>query len=137
MHSFRRIKRSAEVGLLCATAMSFAAVAEQTYEQPTTVNAASILPSNIVAGPNHTVRNEVHNDGFLNIYTIDSKYGSLRAVSTDTLYKRIGELNAMAGMENLRGTEEFKQGLTEKAGDFVEGGARLLRFASEVDDAVT
>jgi hypothetical protein len=68
----------------------------------------------------------VTNDGFLNIYTIDSKFGSIRAVSTDILYKRIAELNAIGGMEKIRTTDEFKTGFTEKAGDFIEGGIALI-----------
>ena len=113
--------------LLGFTLAPGSASADAHIEQPSVVNAASILPPNIVTGPNHRVGDQVYNDGFLNIYTIESKYGEQRAVSTATLYKRIGELNAMAGMEKVKGTEEFRAGMKEKAGDFVEGGVMLVK----------
>ncbi|MGR8949572.1 MAG: hypothetical protein ACU84Q_16125 [Gammaproteobacteria bacterium] len=124
-NKFSFIKRigAAAVGLLASTG----ALADGHFEAPAVFSASKILPATIVAGPNHRVQDHVNNDGFLNIYNIDSKYGPIRAVSTATLFKRIGELNAMAGMEELQGTDEFKKNFSEKAGDFVEGGAMLLR----------
>jgi hypothetical protein len=103
----------------------FAAGAQ--YDQPLAISASSVLPAGLISGPNHLVQQQVVNDGFLNIYTINSKYGQLRAVSTATLQKRIGELNAMAGMERVKGTDEFKQGLAGKAGDIVEGGVGIIK----------
>jgi len=60
------------------------------------------LPPELLSGPNHRVQEKVTNDGFLNIYVVDSKFGSFRAVSTPLLRKRIQEINAMATMEKLR-----------------------------------
>ena len=117
-----------KLGLLSAgILLSSLSAATSHFESPIAFSASKILPPNIVSGPNHTVRNTVGNDGFLNIYNIDSKYGPIRAVSTATLFKRIGELNAMAGMEEFERSEEFRKSLGEKAGDFVEGGAMLLK----------
>lgn len=113
--------------LWCVAFASGAANAVEKFETATSFAASTLLPAQIVAGTNHRVRETVYNDGYLYIYTIDSKYGQLRAVSTAMLYKRIGELNAMAGMEKVRGTEEFKKGITGKAGDFVAGGVGVIK----------
>ena len=37
----------------------------------------------------------VNNNGYFNIYQIDSKFGTFTAVSTAMLRQRIGEINAM------------------------------------------
>jgi len=112
--------------LFAAAFAAGAANADSHFEQPLVATAAELLPANIVKGPNHSVRSAVHNDGFLYIYDIDTKYGPLRAVSTPTLYKRISELNAMAGMEQLKGTTEFADGLKNQAGNFVKGGVGIV-----------
>lgn len=126
--SIQKIEFLAAWGLVCAVVFSGNVLAaDSAYEQPIVMSAASILPANVLAGPNHRVGEQVTNDGFLNIYTIESKYGQIRAVSNDILHQRIAELNAMAGMEKVRGTDEFKEGLMEKAGDFVEGGVALIK----------
>lgn len=132
MRVFNRSNRLALTALLTTAALSSGQVfADSHFEKPVVANASDLLPANVVKGPHHSVRQTVHNDGFLNIYDIDSKYGPLRAVSTATLYKRISELNAMAGMEQLKGTKEFEHGLTEQAGDFVQGGVGLVTHPVE------
>jgi hypothetical protein len=125
--SWRALTVFSSVAMLSCSAV----FADSHFEQPSVTAASSLLPADVIKGPNHTVRNVVHNDGFLNIYDIDSKYGPLRAVSTATLHKRIGELNAMAGMEKLKGTEEFMHGITDQAGKFVEGGVGLITHPVE------
>jgi hypothetical protein len=126
MHIFNRSKCFALTGLMAAALACGSVFADSHFQQPSVANAADLLPANVLRGPNHTVQGVVHNDGFLNIYTIDSKYGPLRAVSTATLHKRIGELNAMAGMEKLKGTKEFQKGITDQAGKFVKGGVGII-----------
>jgi hypothetical protein len=76
-------------------------------EPAITLSASDLLPKELLSGANYKVQNAVINDGFMNIYTIDSKYGPLTAVSTATVYKRINEFNAMAAMEELEDTDEF------------------------------
>ena len=132
MHIFNRFSWRALTVFSTVAMLSCSLVfADSHFEQPSVTSASNLLPANVIKGPNHSVRNTVHNDGFLNIYDIDSKYGPLRAVSTATLLKRIGELNAMAGMEQLKGTEEFTHGITDQAGKFVEGGVGLITHPVE------
>ena len=78
------------------------AFAQQGYEEPPVLSASKILPPELLSGPNFKVQEQVTNDGYLNIYRIDSKFGTFTAVSTALLRKRIGEINAMAMMENLQ-----------------------------------
>src|SRR6266699_3851298 len=77
------------------------------YEAPPVLQASKILPPELLSGPHHRVEEAVTNNGYFNIYRIDSKFGTFTAVSTAMLRKRIGEINAMVVMEKIQGTREY------------------------------
>ena len=98
----------------------------QSYEAATILSASRILPPDVLAGPNHRVEERVYNDGFLNRYTILSKFGGFVAVSTPMLRKRIGEINAMVRMEQIQGTKEYAAALKEAGTDTLSGFKNLV-----------
>ena len=81
------------------------------YETPPVLSASKILPPELLSGPSFRVQEPVNNDGFLNIYRIDSPFGSLTAVSTDLLRKRVHEINAMVKMEQVKTTSQYLDAL--------------------------
>src|SRR6266498_4753071 len=89
--------------------------AQSGYESVPVLSASKILPPELLAGPNHHVQERVVNDGLLNTYTIDSKFGQFKAVSTALLRERIQEINAMAQMDKLKGTKEYGTAVKESA----------------------
>ena len=80
------------------------------YEPTVTLNASQILPPDVLAGPHHRVQERVYNDGYLNTYRVDSKFGTFVAVSTAMLRKRIGEINALVRMEQIQNSKEYTSG---------------------------
>jgi hypothetical protein len=115
----------AVVGMLvCRT--SLANAQQGRYEPPTTLNASQILPPDVLAGPNHRVEERVYNDGYLNTYRVNSKFGTFVAVSTAMLRKRVGEINAMVRMEQIQGTKEFTASLKEAGSDTLVGFKNLV-----------
>jgi hypothetical protein len=94
---------------------SFTIAAQQGYETSPVLSASKILPPELLSGPNHRVQERVINDGFLNIYTIDSTFGQFKAVSTALLRVRIQEINAMAAMDKLKGTKEYGTAVKDSA----------------------
>lgn len=88
--------------------------------------ASEVLPPAIVSGLNSQVLDPVENDGYLNIYRLKSKFGEMRVVSTDKLYQRVHEFDAIAQMEKLKGTQEFAKGVEAQAGKVVQGAANLV-----------
>jgi hypothetical protein len=96
------------------------------FETSITLDAAKILSKDLLSGPNHQVDRNVVNDGFLNIYTINTPKGEVAAVSTAQLRKYVSEINAAARMEQVKGTKEFMAGMKEKAGGVVEGTKDLV-----------
>jgi hypothetical protein len=97
----------------------------QTYEPAAVLQASKILPPDVLAGPNHRVEERVYNDGYLNRYTVLSKFGGFVAVSTPMLRKRISEINAMVRMEQIQGTKEFASSLKEAGTDTLAGFKNL------------
>ncbi len=77
------------------------------FEEAAPLSAASILAEDIVQGEHYRVQEVVRNDGYLNYYTIESDYGEFEAIGTPMLRTRIGEIRALAELDDLSKTEVF------------------------------
>src|SRR4030095_10827831 len=91
--------------------------AQAPYEPVPVLSASKILPPELLTGPNHRVQERVKSDGIVNIYTIDSRFGTFTAVTTAMLRIRVQEINAMAVMDSLKGTKEYADSLKESGLD--------------------
>jgi hypothetical protein len=108
------------------------------FEQPQAFSTSRILPANVLSGVNFNIDPRVYNDGFLNVYTINSTYGKLKVISTAKLYKRIHEMNVINEIEKMSKTKEFAEGVAEKGKDVVKGAANVvLHPIDTVTGAVT
>jgi len=96
------------------------------FEGPQNYKVSDLLPQNMIFGKNHSIDRNVLNDGYLFLYTINSSYGKIRAVSTAMVYKRIQEINAIAKIENKSKLKEFGGGVYEKGKDVVAGAYTLV-----------
>ena len=114
------------VAAFVSVPVALSMAAEVRYEPATTLSAAKILPPDLLSGPNHRVEERVYNDGFLNRYTVLSKFGGFVAVSTPMLRKRIAEINAMVRMEQIQGTKEFAASMKEAGTDTLAGFKNLV-----------
>ncbi len=116
------------LGLLSALLLSSSAgvLAQQDYEPAPVFLASDVLPSAIVKGPHHQVDERVTNDGLMNRYVINSRFGSLNAASTAELEKRVSEFAAIESLEKLSGTEEFMKNMGKSVENVVEGAAELI-----------
>jgi hypothetical protein len=113
--------------LLISTAIiAIPAFAIQNFETPVVLRASAILPPELLTGPYHQVDERVVNDGYLNAYTIHSKFGNVQATSTEKLRKYIHEISAVAKLKEMQASEEFAKGMTDKAGDVVKGAGALI-----------
>src|SRR5688572_9637224 len=119
LHHRRNVQRTifavASAAVVFVLALPPPVAAQQRYEPAAVLSASKILPPEILSGPNHRVQERVTNDGIVNIYKVDSRFGTFNAVSTAMLRLRIQEINAMAVMEQLKGTKEFGDALKESA----------------------
>jgi hypothetical protein len=103
-------------------------------------------------GSNYRIKEAVINDGMVNTYELDTLYGPVKVESTALLVKRIGELNALAKVEEIKKTDVYLKalqgaamapvntavGLVENPVGTVEGiGSGIGRFFSNIGSAVT
>jgi len=96
------------------------------FETPQLYSASDLLPAKMLTGTNYSVDQRVVNDGFLNIYTLNTPYGKTKAVSTARLYKRIHEMNVLNEIESMSKGKEFVGGVAEKGKDVVKGAVNVV-----------
>ncbi len=112
-----------------------AALKPGSYEQPVTLKASELLPKALLSGPDYTIDERVDNDGYMNIYTIKSKFGDMRVVSTPLVSKRVNEIRAIAEIDKISKTAEFARGIAKAGTDVVGGAVKLV--TSPVDTVTT
>jgi len=100
--------------------------AQRNFESPPTFRASKILPAELLSGPNHRVDERVVNDGFMNLYTVNSRFGTFTANSDEELLIRIDEVNGIAMMEEWSDSEQFIVGVRKAGRDVLESSTRLV-----------
>jgi len=80
---------------------------------PLTLKASGVLPEKLLKGPNHRIKEDVQNDGFINIYQLTGTYGPMRIKSTELLVMRINEIQALHHMDELKKTKVFTDAIKE------------------------
>lgn len=103
------------------------------FEEAADLRAKKILPKSLRKGTHHEVEKTVRSDGYLNYYRINSDYGAFDAVSTAMLKTRIGEINALAELDDLSKTEVFAKAAVDAGVGQVK---TLASFAAHPVDTV-
>lgn len=91
------------------------APASQVFEPSPILNAADILQPAYYQGLNFRVRNPVPTYGGDNAYEIDSDFGVFQADGNAMLMRRVAEINAIAILNGISKTDEFKQAALKAA----------------------
>jgi hypothetical protein len=83
-------------------------VAASAYDEvPLLLSAAEVLPPELREGACFRVWDRVENDGYLNHYVVDSDFGVFDATSTADLRGLVGEIVALAELEDVSRAEAF------------------------------
>ena len=102
------IARASAIALiLWGTAMP--ARAESGYEQEPVLNAKDLATPELLSGPHFTVDPKVPVKGFIERFTIRSKYGTFQANGLRMLPIRVNEVEALAKLDDLSNTKEFAE----------------------------
>jgi len=80
---------------------------EAGYETLPVRSAADLLPAELLEGPHHRVRDAVASDGFLNLYVVDSDFGTFEAAGDELLRQRVHEVGALAELDRMQKRDEF------------------------------
>jgi hypothetical protein len=121
--------RFPNLGLVLALALLLGgagpAWAVEKFEEPPLLKASQILPKELVVGPHHEVSQKVVNDGILNHYTVNSKYGQFKARGITALRKLVQEIKAIDLMVRVEQDEAFAKSF-EDSGKKTAGGIKSL-----------
>ena len=109
--------------LFGATSVS---ASEDNVQTPIILNAAGILPKDLLQGENYKIKNEVKNDGIFNTYQLDTDYGQITVESDSILMIRIAELKALKKMEELQQSEAFADAIGSTAKNTAKGASKLV-----------
>ncbi len=77
------------------------------FETPPVLRARDLLPPGLAKGRHHEVDETVATDGFRNVYTITSEFGSFEAHGDDMLRIRVHEIEALAALDEMSASREF------------------------------
>ena len=118
---------------LFLTSTSAAFVVRHEFEAAKDLRASDVLPADLVKGEHHKVEKVVRSDGYLNYYRITSDYGEFDAISTAMLRTRVGEIEALAELDELSKTKVFVTAAAEAGVGQIK---TLASFAAHPVDTV-
>ena len=107
--------------------------AEAVFEELPELKASEILKPELLKGPHFVVRDPVPTGSGINQFTIDSDFGVFEADGNEMLLQRLKEIDAIARLQEVSRTDEFKKSLwlRQKARSTRRGtspGIRRRRF---------
>jgi hypothetical protein len=118
MKQFDVLMKLTRTTLVWAAVLCIAAdMALADYETAEYLQAAEVLSPQLISGERFKVDERVQNDGYLNYYTIHSDFGDFEAESTAMLRVREREIDALASLEELSGTEVFISAMADAGMD--------------------
>src|SRR5215510_3932379 len=85
--------------------------AEAVFEELPELQASDILKSEFLKGPHFVVREPVPTSAGMNQFTIDSDFGVFEADGNEMLLQRLKEIEAIARLQDVSRTDEFKKSL--------------------------
>jgi hypothetical protein len=90
------------------------------------LQAAQVLPANLLEGPNYSIDPQVLSDGLVNTYRLQTKYGVLTVDGTPLLIERLNELRALDRIEKLEKSEVYQKALKEGVKTPLKGAESLI-----------
>src|SRR5262245_15899939 len=89
--------------------------AEAVFEELPELKASEILKPELLKGPHYVVRDPVPTGAGMNQCTIDPNFGVCEADGNEMLVQRLKEIDAIARLQEVRPTDEFKKSLLAAA----------------------
>src|SRR5262245_7839373 len=89
--------------------------AEAVFEELPELQASDILKPEFLKGPHFVVREPVPTSAGMNQFTIDSDFGVFEADGNEMLLQRLKEIDAIARLQGVSRTDQFKKSLVAAA----------------------
>src|SRR6266487_7140892 len=101
--------------------------AEAVFEELPELKASEILKPELLKGPHHVVRDPVPTGSGMNQFTIDSDFGVFEADGNEMLLQRLKEIDAIARLQEVSRTDEFKKSLLAAAKSPLNSAKNIAR----------
>ena len=101
--------------------------AEVAFEELPELKASEILKPELVKGPHFVVRDPVPTASGMNQFTIDSDFGLFEADGNEMLLQRLREIDAIARLQEVSKTDEFKKSLVAAAKSPLNSARNIAR----------
>ena len=93
--------------MIAAVIAAASPVRAQQFEGLAELKAADVVPPSLLKGPHYTVADAVKTDGYLHEFVVQSDFGSFAGVGTGMLYVRLGEVRALAALQEVSKSDVF------------------------------
>jgi hypothetical protein len=100
--------------------------AQAGFETPPVLQASELAPADLLQGPTFTVDNQVPIVGMLGHFTIRADVGTFEAHGREMLRIRVGELRAIAQLDQMSKSKEFLKAAANAVARPVESAANRL-----------
>ena len=101
--------------------------AEAVFEELPELKASDILKPEFLKGPHYVVRDPVPTGSGMNQFTIDSDFGVFEADGNEMLLQRLKEIDAIARLQEVSRTDEFKKSLVAAAKSPLNSARNIAR----------
>ena len=101
--------------------------AELVFEELPELKATEILKPELLKGPHFAVRDPVPTGSGMNHFTIDSDFGVFEADGNEMLLQRLKEIDAIARLQDVSRTDEFKTSLVAAAKSPLNSAKNIAR----------
>src|SRR5438105_74582 len=101
--------------------------AEAAFEELPELKASEILKPELLKAPHYMVREPVPTASGMNQFTIDSDFGVFEADGNEMLLQRLKEIDAIARLQELSRTDEFKKSLVAAAKSPLNSAKNIAR----------
>jgi hypothetical protein len=97
------------------------------FEELPELKASEILKPELLKGPHYVVRDPVPTSAGMNQFTIDSDFVVFEADGNETLLQRLKEIDAIARLQEISRTDEFKKSLVAAAKSPLNSAKNIAR----------
>jgi hypothetical protein len=101
--------------------------AEAVFEELPELKASEILKPELLKGPHYVIRDPVPTSSGMNQFTIDSDFGLFGADGNEMLLQRLKEIDAIARLQEVSRTDEFKKSLVAAAKSPLNSAKNIAR----------
>lgn len=101
------------------------------YETGVMLDAAGLLPADLLRGPSHRVRAQVPTDGFMAHFEIDTDFGTFRAIGVPQAKARIAEATAIRTLVETSKGDLFAEGLKRSVEQPIDAVKNIVKSPVE------